>query len=328
MKRALLFLVAASFVVLSACAGPEGPAGKDGTGYTGKTAVIPLIVLDSSNEANALSAAGGAIVTVGWNGRIFTSPDAKTWTNRSNTDVTSSELFSVANNGGSVFVAVGSSDTIVRSTDDGATWAVATTVPLASALNGVAYGAGAFVAVGSGATGGGVIFTSTDGGNVWTSTTPGSPPAFNSVSFANGSFFAGTQSGNLYSSANGSSWSGALSTFLSASVLGVSYGGNTYLATDSVGDINSSSNAADWVSLYLGIDADSFSSQCFGFGGFAVLTRFYNTVTSKSIERIYWTPDAAAWYQASILPRPDGAYTSINWVPSIGSFVVTQMPAL
>jgi photosystem II stability/assembly factor-like uncharacterized protein len=325
MKRTLLSIAALSLLALSACKGPAGPAGQ---AVNGETLKIPLIVVDSDNRANALAAANGTIVTVGYSGWIFTSPDADTWTDRTDPGVTTYDLFSVAGNGGSVFVAVGDSGTIIRSADSGATWAVATTVPSTGALSGVAYGAGAFVAVGSGLTGGGVILRSTDGGDVWTATTPGTPPTFRSVSFANGGFFAGAISGELYSSANGSAWSADLGAYLGAGVLGVSYGGGTFLATDSNGAVSSSENGADWSPIYLGIIADNFLGQCCGGGGFAVLTEYFNSTTGRYLEQVYWTSDTIAWYQSAILQDPDGAYTSINWVPFIHSFVVTDMPAM
>ena len=68
--------------------------------------------------------------------------------------------------GNNTFVAVGSSGTIVRSTDNGSSWDNATS-PTSKGLFGVAFGNNTFVGVG----GYGNIVRSTDNGSTWDSVT-------------------------------------------------------------------------------------------------------------------------------------------------------------
>jgi len=106
--------------------------------------------------------------TSAWQGAVFTSPDAVTWTERYKAG---SPLQAVTANGGTL-VAVGDGGTIVRSTN-GTTWAPVTS-GTTNNLAGVAYGGGKFVAVGyAGGNGTCTVLTSTDG-STWTASNAGS----------------------------------------------------------------------------------------------------------------------------------------------------------
>jgi len=130
---------------------------------------------------------------------IFTSPDAVTWTPRTSPIAVS---FSDIAFFGGVFIAVGggSSDRIIRSTD-GINWSTVTTPPsVTSAINGVSYGGGKWVAVAAGKSA-----VSTDNGLVWTTYTNSVLSLANGISYANGVFVATILAGIAYST-DGQNW--------------------------------------------------------------------------------------------------------------------------
>jgi len=77
---------------------------------------------------------------------------------------------------------------------------------------GVAYGKGAFIAVGLG----GIISSSPDGTN-WTARTSGTTNDLQTVTFGNGLFVAMGANGSARTSTNGINWVGHLTGFNSAS---------------------------------------------------------------------------------------------------------------
>ena len=111
---------------------------------------------------------GGTFVTVGYNGRILTSPDGVIWTPKTSGDT--HHLNAVAHDGASTFIAVGVNGKTIRSINNGVSWS-----PGADALHNsypynlhaITYGNGYFVAVGNS----GTIFKSTDGTS-WASQQP------------------------------------------------------------------------------------------------------------------------------------------------------------
>ncbi len=90
---------------------------------------------------------------------ILTSPDGRTWTSRSSG--VGDQLWSVATDGAGTFVAVGDNGTIVRSTDNGATWSPQAQ-PNMDGLFTVIYANGQFVAAGNNGT---VLYSAA--GDMW-----------------------------------------------------------------------------------------------------------------------------------------------------------------
>lgn len=121
----------------------------------------------------------------------------------------SERVNAIGHNAASTVVAVGNNGYITYSSNGGDTWQTATlSEPLLGDLQGVAYGGGSWVAVGSGADGI-TVLRSTDGASTWSHVSSPGEGVLNGVTW-NGSIFyaAGGDlfEGILLSSANGSSW--------------------------------------------------------------------------------------------------------------------------
>jgi len=146
-------------------------------------------------------------VAVGNGGRIYSSPDAITWTSR--TSGVSTALYSVAF-GNSIWVAVGASGVILSSTD-GTTWTSRTSGVSTNTLYTVIYANSLFVAVGAGANGGTGGITTSSNGTTWTKqTTPtSSATSLYDISYGGGYYVAVGNcpaTNNGYYSTNGTSW--------------------------------------------------------------------------------------------------------------------------
>jgi hypothetical protein len=149
------------------------------------------------------------------------------------------------------------------------------------------------------------------------------------VSFANTSFFAGDQAGEIYTSATGASWVGPTAiASVSSSIMGVSYANEKYLLAPSSGNLQWSSDGATWTTCVTPKDMLSVASMCVGEGRFAILTN--NAVPDfYTGSNIFCTFDGVSW----LLPSPvlqntsSHPYTGIQWVPSIGTgaFIVTRL---
>lgn len=145
---------------------------------------------------------------VGGNGGfLYRSADGISWTNLSNTAMGSNTVNGIASNGNSLYVVVGDSGRIITSTD-GASFTTRTT-GTANNFKSVAFGGGLFVAGGQS----GTLRTSSDG-TTWT-TVSGLSGDIVSVFYASGQTYPWVillQSGNVYYSADGSTWLGSVAT--------------------------------------------------------------------------------------------------------------------
>lgn len=115
--------------------------------------------------------------------------------------LTAQDLYAGAFNGSTSFVVVGNAGAILLSSDSGATWAAAASVPGSANLKGAAFGASTWVAVGDG----GVIYYSTDG-STWSTATGTGTGNFRAVAFGSSTFVAVGALGIVYTSTNGSAW--------------------------------------------------------------------------------------------------------------------------
>lgn len=174
-----------------------------GVGYSGQIWMTTnLVDFDwsagpdtNSRDLYALIHAGGLYVTVGVEGRIYTSPDMETWTQR--TSGVTVSLRGVAYGNG-MFVVVGSSGTILTS-PDGVTW-TKRTISTSNTLSAVGFGGGRFVALGYGRR-----LTSSNGIN-WTSVSGETTvPDYYAITFARGRFFT-VEGSAIYASTDGSSF--------------------------------------------------------------------------------------------------------------------------
>ena len=122
-------------------------------------------------------------------------------------DTPSDDGTTTSSSGSGVFVAVGNSGNIVRSTDNGSSFDNATNSN-ASMLLGVTFGNNTFVGVGYS----GNIVRSTDNGSSWDNATSPTDTHLYGVTFGNNTFVAVGLSGNIVRSTdNGSSWDNATS---------------------------------------------------------------------------------------------------------------------
>jgi hypothetical protein len=142
-----------------------------------------------ATKAAAASAAESVLdyrwVIAGTTGTLRTSDSttADSWTSQTS-GFSTSQIYGVASNGTSLYVAVGVSGKLATS-PDGITWTLQTSSFGADRINGIAYGNGTWVAVGTT----GKIATSTDGVN-WTQQTSGTTEWFYAVAYGDGLWIA------------------------------------------------------------------------------------------------------------------------------------------
>ena len=122
-----------------------------------------------------------------------------------------------------VFVAVGQNGTILRSTNNGASWDNET-CQVFKDLNAVGYGNSTFVAVGDS----GRIIKSTDNASSWENSTSGTSRTLRGVTYGNSNFVAVGDYRNVLSSTHGSSWTTRDSLNSSYTLYGVTYGNSTF----------------------------------------------------------------------------------------------------
>ncbi|MBK8109069.1 MAG: hypothetical protein IPK46_01355 [Saprospiraceae bacterium] len=139
---------------------------------------------------------------------------------------------------GSVYVSVGASGVIIRSTD-AISWSPQVS-GVATALNSVCFGNGQFVAVGSQ----GVILTSPNG-ITWSPQSSGGTTFLNSVRFINGQFIVTGSLGTILTSVNGVTWAPQVSG-TSQPLRGIGYDGFYYLISGTGGTILTSPNLVSW----------------------------------------------------------------------------------
>lgn len=181
----------------------------------------------SSANVNALAASAGAVVAVGDSGYIGTSSGGATWSTQTSntTNALRAVAFAPLVNGSSTsyWIAVGDAGTLLKSTD-ASTWSVVSS-GTAQNLTGVAVlpvtnsstsvTTYILAAVGDA----GTLLVSTDHGATWSAASTVSPATslnFVSVAAGKGLIMAVDASGNVYSSTNGSSWTGSASGLSSA----------------------------------------------------------------------------------------------------------------
>jgi hypothetical protein len=199
----------------------------------------------------------GLFVVVGDQGRILSSGDGATWTER-NSSVTNS-LNGVAWGNGKFVVA---GDGLILTSNDTITWSPQTKTDLI--LDSVTYGNGIFVIGGAERDPGlecyciGVLLSSDDG-VAWTNRFSLSYRKF-SMAYGNG-VFVGVRSANgevlpddrIFTSTNGVNWT-VLNSGLpngpyhipSSGLFGVGYGKNTFVAVGPIGEIALSTNGLSW----------------------------------------------------------------------------------
>jgi len=183
-------------------------------------------------------------------GRIFTSSDAVSWDNRTDTSVSSRNINEVAF-GNNTFVAVGAYGTIVTSSDNGTTWDNRTSGSI-DILEDVAFGNNTFLATGyvSGVNSG-IILSSSDNGTSWDNVTTVTNQTFSGVAYGNDTFVVVGNSGTILSSSdNGTTWDNRTNSSVTSNYLRhVGFGNDVFVAVGGNGTIvTSSDNGTTWTS--------------------------------------------------------------------------------
>lgn len=181
-----------------------------------------------------------------------TSDNVDNWTAGGTIDSVNVPFVDVAFGGG-IFVAVGDNNAF-HSQDNGATWSPGT-ISGVSYLSGVAYGNGRFVALDAASDN---VAASTDG-IAWTTAAMGltSTETLQRIGFGNGLFLATTSLGNVYTSADGTTWLKRgqfldLST-TEGSIYSVVAGGGGFMIVSSYGLFFSFDSGVTWTAIDPGL---------------------------------------------------------------------------
>ena len=158
------------------------------------------------------------------------------------TTSSSSSSSSSNTSGSGVFVAVGQSGTIIRSTDNGTTWDNATS-PTKKSLSGIISGNYIFVVGGDD----GIIVRSADNGSTFDNVTSSTTNYLYGVVFGNNTFVAVGDNGTIVKSTdNGSSFSSVTSPTINY-LSGVVFENDTFVAVGNSGNIvRSTDNGTTW----------------------------------------------------------------------------------
>jgi hypothetical protein len=261
-------------------------AGDSGALYSGSVYTIPDATLGATTgitwspltnpstatfSAVSYDASGTKYLVAGSGGAILQSTDAVTWTLQTTaTTKTGSDLYAVANNGASTFVATGATGTIITSLDGGTSW-TAQTISGSPTLNSVTYGyvtalgVSRFVAVGAS----GKVFYSLDGVTWTTATSVSTTSEIKGVTYGLvsgvGTFVAVTADGKVITSTDGSTWTTPVSVSSALNAVTVSLNPvvplsstvttvtNAFVTVDNTGNIFRSINGGvSWSNVYSG----------------------------------------------------------------------------
>ena len=217
----------------------------DGLSWTERTSGL-------TDTLNGVAYGNNTFVLVSSEGQIFTSSDAVSWDNRTNSSVAwkdyfLSKQFLEVTFGNNTFVAVGQYGVIVTSSDNGTSWDNRTSGSTTAMLEDVAFGNNTFIATG----GAGIIFSSNDNGTSWDNVTLDTNLTFRGVAYGNDTFVLVGSSGTILSSSdNGTTWDNRTnSSVTSKNFYHVGYGNNVFVAVGIDGTIvTSSDNGTTWTS--------------------------------------------------------------------------------
>lgn len=253
--------------------------------------------------------AGGQFISGGNQGNLATSPDGATWTLRLSAVQRTWRDFAY---GAGRYVGVGDGGTYVNSVD-GASFVVGTSPAGSSAnLNGVAYGNGLFVAVGSGA-----VLTTSDG-VAWTARTPSGAPTFTSVAFGGGIWVAVASNGGAYRSTDGVTFS-SINTGNANALNYVTYGGSPAkfvavgASNGTAGTILTSTDGATntWTPQTSNAGNNALNGVTFANGKFVALGANSTLVTSP--DGVTWTARTmpSAGFPLSRVAFGDGYFVAV-----------------
>jgi hypothetical protein len=246
-------------------------------------------------------------MVVGNSGTIYTSSDGTTWTSR--TSNTSKDLENVTY-GNSTFVTVGSSGTILTSSDNGSTW-TSRTSGTSNTLEGVTYSNNTFVTVGSS----GTILTSSDNGTSWDNRTSGTTQNLHDVTYGNSTFVTVGNSGTILTSSDATTWTTRTSG-TSNYLEDVTYRNSIFVTVGQSGTILTSSDGTTWTSRTSGTTNNLYGvtttipplpapDNLSASGANNTITLTWNSVSGATGYTLYWD-------NVSGIDSSDTAITSIT----------------
>ena len=183
--------------------------------------------------------------------------------------------------GNGQFVAVGG-EAIIQTSVDGKVWKLRYS-NFGTALFGVAYGAGQYVAVGAGF-GAGINLLRSPDGTTWTKSANGLPASYFGITHANGQFVAVGSNGAIATSPEGIDWA-AYSSGTNKALTSVVYGNGTYVAVGVGGTVIKSVNSTNWSTVPF-FTTNDINRVTFGNGQF---------VTVGENGELFTSPDGTVW---------------------------------
>jgi len=196
-----------------------------------------------------------------------------------------------------IFVAVGASGNIVRSTDNVSTWDNATS-PTGNLLKRVVFGNNTFVAVGDS----GNIVRSTDSGSSWDNVTSPTGSHLRGVGFGNNTFVVVGRDGTIVRSTdNGTTWDNVSYTGYSTGrhFYGVTFGNNTFVAVGEGGNMVRSTDNGSSFDNVTNSNGNTLQQVTFGNNTFVAVGYggIYGTILYKGIVRS--TDNGSSWDNAT-----------------------------
>lgn len=253
-------------IVLAAGASGEILSSTDGASWTSRTSVnvtgdIIALAFGDNTFLAMTSTPNFTAFPVRYTTRFYgaVTADLNAWALRSTIVTTSVRIRDLAFGGGT-FVAVGDNNAIY-SQDNGATWSPGT-FSGAGGLSRVSYGNGRFVALDGT---GDAVLASTDG-ITWTTASIGMPASERPdlLGFGNGLFLATTSAGNVYTSADGTTWLQRTQFFdissTESSTYSVAPGGGGFVVISSNGIFFTFDSGATWIAVDPGVSFPGLSA--------------------------------------------------------------------
>lgn len=195
-----------------------------------------------TNSLTHITYGNARFVAVGYGGSVITTttPNVPSWT--ISTSNTTSALWQVTYNGSDTYVAVGESGRVITSSN-ALTWTVQSS-GVTRTMMAVGFGNGQFVATGSNSSNdAGHIWTSMSGSGSWTEQTSDAYEWFFDVLYAGGKYII--VGGKILSSINAVDWN-IVHDATGWDIWGVAYGNGVYVAGTFTGNIITSSNGSQW----------------------------------------------------------------------------------
>ncbi|MCR9142904.1 MAG: hypothetical protein NXI24_11675 [bacterium] len=254
----LLLFVMATACALAAAPGCLRSPDCNNTDTTCNSIALTAL-LSAVGTADSTGGTTATWILVGDGGKIYTSPDALTWTDVSPASATN--LRGVAH-GAAGFVAVGVSGRITLSpTGAAGTWTEQTSGTV-DELKAIAYdpNTGTYAAVGGQGGTSDLILTSTDG-ITWVDRTLALPDQFSKITYTGSEFVAVGRGGVTADSSDGVTWNGGTAGGFDWSA--VAFGGGVLLAENGAGGLHTAPNRTGLPNATGSHTAANLESACY-----------------------------------------------------------------